>query len=226
MLFHHGGGDYEVAASAAATAARSRMEEKIATGKASAIALYESVHSAVPVDAIVRGRALQFKSGELPGDAPVTVTVGAGPMTVHKHALEQMADKAGVPARYLGDLVTAKETWKWDLASNILDEHFHGETAVRGEDLSQNRHLIRAVGGQVRACLSDKFRRLDSRPLLEAFSGACQDLGGRLADNIEFSNRTYRADTRAQTLALNDIVKGTLGPKNVHQLLATIKAAD
>jgi len=29
MLFHHGGGDYEVAASAAATAARSRMEEKI-----------------------------------------------------------------------------------------------------------------------------------------------------------------------------------------------------
>ncbi len=300
MLFHHGGGDYEVAASAAATAARSRMEEKIATGKVSAIALYETVHSAVPVDAIARGRALQFKSGELPGDAPVTVTVGAGPMTVHKHALGQMADKAGVPARYLGDLLTAKETWKWDLASNILNEHFHGETSVRGEDLSQNRHLIRAVGGQVRACLSDKFRRLDSRPLLEAFSGACQDLGaipvegtctdirvalkaflplvfepvpnevmclgvewsnsdfgagkhalrafifrlwcangavmedalsqvhlgGRLADNIEFSNRTYQADTRAQTLALNDIVKGTLGPKNVHQLLATIKAAD
>lgn len=298
MLFHHGGGDYEVAASAAATAARAKMEEKIAGGKASAIALYEKVHAAVPVDAIARGSALHFTHEQ----GPVVVSVGSSmePYTIHRHALGQMADKADIPARYLADLIEAPEAWKRELGARMLNEHFHNSTRVRSEDQSQNRHLVRAVDGQVRGFLSDKYRRLDSRPLLESFAGACHalgaipvegtvtdtrlalkaflplvfepvpnevmclgvewsnsdfgagkhalrafifrlwcangavmedalsqvHLGGRLADNIEFSNRTYMLDTKAQVSALNDIVQSTLGPNNVHQLLATIKAAD
>ncbi len=300
MLFHHGGGDYEVAASAAATAARERMEAKIATGKASAIALYEKVHAAVPVDSIARGNALGFVHDQATGSVEVGVGNDSPAFTIHKHALGQIAEKADIPARYLGDLVSAPEAWKRDLGARMLNDHYHGATKVRSEDQSANRHLVRVVDGQVRGFLSDKYRRLDSRPLLEAFAGACQalqaipvegtvtdtrvalkaflplvfepvpnevmclgvewsnsdfgagkhalrafifrlwcangavmedalsqvHLGGRLADNIEFSNRTYQLDTRAQVSALNDIVRSTLGPTNVHQLLATIKAAD
>jgi hypothetical protein len=299
MLHHHGGGDYEVAASAAATAARAKMDEKIATGKASAVALYEKVHAAVPVDAIARGQALDFGVGHEMSNLQMRIGRAAEPFSVHRHALGQIAEKANIPSRYLGELTTGEE-WKRQLAARILNEHFHNETHARSEDQSQNRHLVRAVNGEVRGFLSDKYRRLDSIPLLEAFAEACTELraipvegtvtdtrvalkaflplvfepvpnevmclgvewsnsdfgagkhalrafvfrlwcangavmedalsqvhlGGRLADNIEFSNRTYQADTRAQVLALGDIVRGTLGPKNVHQLLATIKAAD
>jgi hypothetical protein len=303
MLFHHGGGDYEVAVSAAATAARAKMEAKISTGKASAVALWERVHSAVPVDAVVRGTAMHFEhSLATPEPAPVLVRIGnaAERYSIHRHALGQMAEKAGIPGRYLGELVTAPEPWKRELATRMLNEHFSQPAEIRSEDQSANRHLLRSVNGQVRACLSDKFRRLDSRPLLDAFAGACDELkaipvegtvtdirvalkaflpmvfepvpgevmclgvewsnsdfgagkhglrafifrlwcangavmedvlsqvhlGTRLADNIEFSNRTYMLDTKAQVSALEDVVKNTLGPKNVNQLLATIKAAD
>jgi hypothetical protein len=300
MLYHHGQGSYEVAVSEAATKARDIMERKITSGQASAAALLEHINTNIPVDAIARGQALMFDNAS-GGRLEVGFRNQIGSMMkVHKHALGQIAAKAEIPMSYLSDLVTAQDGWKRDLSARILNDHFGKVTVERKEDLSQNRHLVRSVNGEVRGFLSDKYRRLDSRPLLEAFAGACQalgavpvdgtvtdtrvalkaflpmvfepvpnevmclgiewsnsdfgagkhalrafifrlwcangatmedalsqvHLGGRLSDNIEFSQRTYMADTRAQTLALGDVVKGTLGPANVAVLLQTIKAAD
>jgi hypothetical protein len=301
MLHHHGpAGTYDVAASEAATRARSLMEQKIETGKQSAIQLYERVHAAVPVDAIVRGRGLAFQYGVGPEDMPVSVSAGGSPMGIHRHALQQMAGKAGIPGQYLAELVGAPEGWKRELAARTLTDHFTRTQVVQREDLSGSRHLVRAVNGEVRGFLSDRYRRLDSRPLLEAFAEGCRELGavpvegtttdvrvalkaylpmvfepvpnevmclgvewsnsdfgagkhalrafiyrlwcangavmedamsqvhlgGRLADTIEFSDRTYALDTRASVSALRDVVAGTLGPKSVNTLLATIRAAD
>jgi len=174
MLHHHSATDYNVAASAAATAARDLMEKKIAGGKASAVALYDRVHGAVPVDAVVRGRALQFGYGV---EEPLTVAAGAGPMAIHRHALQQMASKAGIPGNFLSDLVGAQEQWKHELAARTLNDFYGRQVVEKSGDLAGKRHLVRAVGGQVRGFLSDSYRRLDSRPLLMAFAEECNAIG-------------------------------------------------
>jgi len=302
MLYHHGSeSEYQVSATAAATAARALMEKKIENGKASAELLYERVHSNVPDDSIVRGRGLKFSYGiDTSVEAPLSVTTGGTELTIHRHALQQIAGKAGIPGQYLGELVNSPDMWRRELAARMLNDHYQRGTVDDGEDLSASRHLVRAVHGQVRGFLSDRYRRLDSRPLLEAFAGACHQLGavpvegtatdtrmalkaylpmvfepvdnevmcvgvewsnsdfgagkhairsfifrlwcangatmedalsqvhlgGRLADSIEFSERTYQLDTSTQVSALGDVVKGALGPKGVSTILDTIRAAD
>jgi hypothetical protein len=294
MLVHHGSQSYDVAVSEAATKARALMEQKIEAGRASAAALWDHVHTSVPADAIVRGRGMKFGSDlQQPG---LMVQAGGAPMTVHRYALGQMASKAGIPGQYLAELVGAEDPWKRELAARTLNDFYGRSTS----ELSTSRHLVRAVRGQVRGFLSDRYRRLDSRPLLEAFADGCKELGavpvdgtvtdvrialkaylplvfepvpgevmcygvelgnsdygagklalrtflfrlwcangcctedvmsqvhlgGRLADNVEFSDRTYMLDTRASVSALNDVVRGTLAPTSVETVMNTIRAAD
>ncbi len=290
--------NYAVSKSEYAVRARDILEKRIATGRASAAATFETVHKAVPVDSIVRGRAMKFGF-----DGQLVVDVGGGgdvaARGVHDHALGQMCAKAGLPAAYVKDLLRSPEPWKAELATKILNDHFQLAHAERNEDVSQHRHLVRAVDGQVRGFLSDRYRRLDSRPLLEAFAGECSalgavpvegiatdtrvsirallphvfepvpnevlclggewsnsdfgagkhafrafilrltclngatmedamaqvHLGGRLSDDIEFSDKTFQLDTRTSVSALKDVVRGVLSPKSVDMSLATIKAA-
>lgn len=252
--------------------------------------LFEHAATAIPVDSIVKGRALDFVYEEGQGLKAVYGGVGC---RIHKHALQQIAAKAGVPGAYLAGLVDGEHAWQKALASTILDRHFH-------DGAPQQRFLARATQNELRGFLSDRYRRLDSRPLLEKFAETCQEvgavpvdghvtdtrlalkavlpmvfepvagevmclgvewgnsdygaakhavrafilrltclngatmedslaqvhLGGRLAEDIQLSQRTYDLDTRASVSALGDIVKGVLGPARVNTLLAGIKAAD
>jgi hypothetical protein len=165
---------------------------------------------------------------------------------------------------------------------------------------AQKRMLFRAVDGELRAQLSDRYRRLDSRPLLEEFVTGCAAIGaipcegtvtdtrcalkaylpivfepvpnevmvfgleffnsdfgrgkfgirstvwrlwctnratledamaqvhfgGRLDDAIEFSENTQRLDTETAMSAMQDVIKGTLGPAKVNQTLSLIRTAD
>lgn len=279
---------YQEAASDAAKHARSIMEAKIEAGRASASALFTRIHTEIPSDTIVKSPSLNF----VPSEKGVNLGYGSSEsVSVHKHALSQIAGKAGVPGAYLGELVSGAE-WQRALAANILNEHFQKGTP-------DSRYLVRSLNQEARGFLSDRYRRLDSRPLLDAFALACQNvgavpvdgtgsdtrvtmkaflpivfepvpnevlclgvewgnsdfgaarhtvramiwrlwctnkatledslaqvhLGGRLGDDIEFSNRTYQLDTQTSVSALGDIVKGTLGPAKVNSLLEGIKQA-
>jgi len=62
-----------------------------------------------------------------------------------------------------------KGDWGMNLILENLNEH------MRRED--SRRVLTRTVGGQIRGILSDSYRRMDSRPVLDAFAGACADVG-------------------------------------------------
>jgi hypothetical protein len=186
MLTHHDSRAYAIVASDAAKHARSIMEKKIEEGRASTTRLFDHVMSQVPQDRIVRSGTLQFEDD--PKLDELTIRVGGtnrperdGFYTIHSHALGQMADKIGVPGAYLAKLVGGEE-WQRELAADILNEHFH-----RG--LPGGRFLARSTGGQVRGFLSDKFRRLDNRPLLEAFAGACQDVGAVPVEGVASETR-------------------------------------
>ena len=168
--------NYNISHSAAATAARAIMENKIESGRASAMNLFERVINDSPHDMVAPGQRIEF--GMDTTTVPqLAMTVGQTAMTVHRHALGQIAGRAGIPGAYINELVSAKEPWKNKLGTDTLNEFFHNEHAIRRDDASKNRHLIRAVNGQARGFLSDRYRRLDSRPLVEAFAEECNKLG-------------------------------------------------
>lgn len=163
--------------SALAIAGREILGRKVKEGLASAKATMEHVHAAIPTDAIVAGPAFSFHPS--PG---LALTFGSNTghgspdwcvdaRTIHPHALTQLAGTAGVPGAYLAELASSTHLWQRELATRTLSEFF-----AKGEP-SRKRYLARSVGAQVRGVLSDRFRRLDSRPLLDAFAETCQEIG-------------------------------------------------
>lgn len=90
----------------------------------------------------------------------VNMAMPEGNFTLHDNAIGQIADKFGIPARYLRQLAAGDE-WQRHLASNILNEH-SGWT-------ERSRVLVRSVGQEVRAVLSDSYRRINSIDILTAF---------------------------------------------------------
>lgn len=147
------------------------MEDRIAKGRTSAVEIYSRVQKEIPEDQLAVGRALAFA----PSDKGLELATGGTALVVHKHALAQLAGKASIPAAYLNDLVNSEDGWKQSLASHILGKHY-GE--ITGESANGNtRFLLRSVNGSLRGFLSDRYRRLDSRPILESFIDACKTVG-------------------------------------------------
>lgn len=288
---------YSASSSDTAIKAREIMERKMGIGRQSALKVLEHVNTHVPNDAIATGEALEFAPRDGSG---LSLSLRNQPSRdLHPHALRQAAYKAGVPGAFITDLASAVEPWRRDMAADILNRHFHESQAVERDSLPGKRFLVRAVQNQSRAILSDRFRRLDSRPLVETFAKGCASigavpvdgvvsdlrlalkaflpivfepipgevmclgiewgnsdfgtakhslrayilrltclngatmedslaqvhLGGRLADNVEFSEKTYQLDTATQASAMGDLIQNVLGPKHVDLLLATIKSA-
>lgn len=181
LTHHDSTRTYAEAASDAAKHARGIMESKIEAGRASATALFERVFAQVPDDKIVRAQALKFDIA--PGVPGLNVGFGTEETRgIHRHALGQMASKASVPGAYLAELVQSEGPWQGALAAHILNEHF-------SKGVDAERYLLRSVEGEVRGFLSDRYRRLDSRPLLEAFAEECQVVGAVPVDGTGSDTR-------------------------------------
>jgi hypothetical protein len=170
MLYHDVGGDYNVAASNAARKAREKMDDIISRGMASAGATVQKVIDEVPEDRIVKATALRFDPmEEIDG---VNVTIGnQDTFSIGKHALGQFCSRAHVPMAFYKYLTENEETSGWGsgLVANVLNEMYDH----MGD---HKRFLARSFGGTLRGWLSDSYRRLDSRPLLDSFLGAINDL--------------------------------------------------
>jgi len=156
------------------TTAGDRLNQAIQKYQGTAGATLERVLSQVPQDAIVKANALQFRPEPQGG----VLEMSAGTDSVwrlHRHALSQVAETGNVPLTYVDHLGGRDSSpWQRELLSDVL---------TRTYQHSGKRHLIRAVGmnggvREARGFLSDKYRRLDSRPLLEAFIESARKQGG------------------------------------------------
>ena len=96
-----------------------------------------------------------------------------GQFTLHDNAIGQLADRMGIPQRYLRGL-SSGEPWAKQLAATLLNEH-SGWT-------QRSRVLVRTVGKQVRGVLSDSYRRLNSVEILTAFVQEAADQGAVISD--------------------------------------------
>jgi len=156
----------QAAKSEAAAKFRTKLEAQIEAGRASALALFEKVQREVPEDRIANTHGFRF---DLQGEQTLVLQTGDNPQqTVHHHALHQILERVGIPRAYATSL-SERGPWGAELLVQNLNRLYEGDAAKRA--------LVRAIGSQVRAVLSDKFRRLDSRPLLDAFAEGCQEIG-------------------------------------------------
>lgn len=92
---------------------------------------------------------------------------------VHIHAIRQVAAKLNIPPAYLTGLLMGDE-WQKTLAYNIMNTH-NGWT-------SRDKVLVRAVGPEVRAFLSDQYRPLDSEMIFGTHVDEVYENGGQLSD--------------------------------------------
>ena len=285
MLYHHDGRSYQEAASEAAAHARIKLEKLIEDGRQKGAAVIETVQNNQPTDAIIRGASVKV-TDELLLDAVIAETEQ---QRIHKHALDQMSSAAGIKEGYARFLQDKGDWGKALLAQNLNTLFEHDE----------KRHLVRVVNGEVRGFLSDAYRRLDARPLIDSFCATMQligalpiegsaldtkislkailpkvfepvadevlavgmqfstsdygdgalslrmfilrlwctnyavteetmrqvHLGRRLDENFVFSQKTYELDTQATASAVRDVVRNTLGPAKVNELINGVKAA-
>lgn len=188
MLTHHDQRDYEVAATEAAKAAREKLEARIAHGRERAGRVITEVLDTTPTDRIVKGAALDFVANPYSLNIHIPKHDGPGAIAegVHRHALTQVADRVGIPDKYVSRLLEKGEFGRELLAYNLRTLYQKG---------NGTRYLLRSVRGELRGFLSDSYRRMDSRPALEAFAEACKVIGAEPTE-------AYQLDTKFTVTAM------------------------
>ena len=178
---HHDQRSYGAAVDASGKKFKAMLEAQIQASQDSAMGVIEKIQNEVPVDRIVHTRALTFalEEQEPQNDveiiAPPNILIGTKDRRakghfmepMHKHALTQVAERAGIPGTYLNRLLT--RPYGPQLVIENLTTIFQKE--------EPSKYLVRSVGDEVRGVLSDSFRRMDSRPIIEMFASECQAVG-------------------------------------------------
>jgi len=95
-------------------------------------------------------------------------------MTVHNHAVTQLGAKLGIPTAYLNGLADGNQE-KRDLAAYILNSH-------RQWMDDDKRFLLRAVGDEVRGVLSNSYKRMDSKMVINSFLQEVRTSEAKIAD--------------------------------------------
>jgi hypothetical protein len=286
--------NYNESKSADASRWREVLENAIQKRIGSAVNVIETVKSQIIEDHIVRAKSLNFSAVvDNQSDTLATVVMQLPNKTekcLHQNAVRQLAEKSNMPKKFI-DMMIGEGHWGASLIAHNFNEILHHGN---GE-----KNLIRSIGNETRAFLSDRFRRIDSRPLVDAFAGTAQEfglmpyegyaldttvrirgiipvifepypgefvafglqwknsdfgvgghelgffmlrptclngavgdsvlrqvhLGGRLSEDLIYSQETYQLDTMANVSALKDVVRAALNPANIDQHVEAIKIA-
>jgi hypothetical protein len=172
-LFHHGAASYETQIGIMAENVRKRFEASIYAGKHEAQRMLEQIDREVPADQLLPSAAMRF----VPAANGVEVLIGGETQErIHDHALRQFCQRGAFNLKYgrqLTDMASAAGAEKnakpgaGDWARELL-AHNLNELYTRGPGAGK-RYLKRSVDSEVRGWLSDRYRRLDCRPLLSSF---------------------------------------------------------
>lgn len=183
---HHGAIKVDEArAREAADSARAKMEADIERGRASATALIERVFTEVPQDFVLPAKGIEFGADE----TGIFAIAGENEWNVHPWALDQVADRVSTRDdakggnRKVAPAIKAMADfggWERDIACRIINEVFARNTG---------KYLVRAVDSKMRAFLSNRYRRLNTRDTLGAFVAEAADLGAVPIDGVGTDTR-------------------------------------
>lgn len=171
---------------------RQKMEQYIERGRGAAANLVGRILSETPRDRYVPASALRFVPAN---DTTLSLSLAEESRLIHSHALDQTAERAGLRLGYLHDLVERKQPWSTELAAsnlNTLLAHTEG------------RFLVREVGQTVRGILSDSYRRIDSRPTIDALIAESETAGAVIVDGTYTETRVSLKVVRAEPIEVFD----------------------
>ena len=162
--------------------AEEKMHAALAVGLDQGERVLQATLAAQPVDQLAFAHRLTFGFGatdqEVLDQVLTMSTQGdqAHRWTIHPHARQQLAEGVGVPSQYV-DRLAGGDDWQKTLLADILTRSYEQQPV-------EQRHLVRSIPDgngnlEIRGFLSDKFRRLDSRPILQAFVEAASAAGAR-----------------------------------------------
>lgn len=167
--------------------ALARMQEYIDRGRTRAEHVVRSVMEQQPRDRYVPVRALRFGHGE---QALRAIVGEDAPLAINQHALDQTAERAGLNLRFLHELQGRKEEWSNNLASLNLNQ-------LLCHMPEKDRFLVRQVGDTVRGVLSSAYKRIDSRPTVDALIGAAMDAKAAVVEGVYSETRVSLKIVRA-----------------------------
>ena len=165
------------AGSPIAVRARQRLEERFTQGRMVVDAVLDKVESTIPTDYLVPSQSVEF----VPADHNVGVRFPKvdTAMTVHGHALGQLADRVNIPSRYVGTLQKEDPAL---LALNLTGRY-------RRQD--GTKFLARTVDHQLRGWLSANYKRFNAAPLVGAFLDEAVRLGAVPIDGQQLDTKVY-----------------------------------
>ena len=155
------------------TAATHKLEQLIEKGRSTAGEVVNYVMNHQPTDRLVRGGQFEFEPDPDHNAVMVSLPSGAGGpvrQRMHRHSIQQIAVTTDLPLKFIDSLQQTSDPWGRELLAHNLATLFRNRFA-------QSRYLLRSLNGEVRGFLSDRYRRLDSRPIVEAFATAVQEKG-------------------------------------------------
>jgi hypothetical protein len=182
VLLHHDAREYNIAASEAAKAARTKFEAMIVEGPGRVSTALQKLADEHPDDYVVPAKSLGFRAQDDSIVLAHPVPDGTERLaSLHRNALRQAADRADVPWTFVQRLQDGTD-WKSELLARNLNEIFSHDSG---------RCLVRYVGDQARGLLSDKFRRMDSDVLVATFFDACKQFGALPVEGMYLETRVH-----------------------------------
>lgn len=199
--------------------ARAKMTGYIESCRGKASATMTSIRDVVPTDRVIPAKDLTFEVGA--GDALTYFRKGEclaprlGGMrflpntatrveSLHRNGLSQLAGRLEIPMAYVDHLLALED--EIDVApgitgtKNCWGRHLLAQTLRTHVNHKDERYLVRSVGGEARAVLSDKFRRIDCRPGALALLEAAQKADLVVADGSFTDTRSTLKFIRPKVL--------------------------
>ena len=175
MLQHPGSEPYEEAAKTATHWATTKLNALIAHGRATTQDVLERVDAQIIDDAIVPYNQLKFMATE-------TSVALCKPWraAIHEHAIGQIVAKLGGSQRITD----------WALTPETADE-FVSILNLKMQYMTGRKFLLRSVKEEVRGFLSDRYRRLDVRPLVNALVVAAVQEHGAVVTDAHMSATSF-----------------------------------
>lgn len=185
-MYHHSDQNYEEAKSDAAKHMLAEIKKRIEDGKAKGRAAVTKLANEVPQDYLVRESDTEFVLQDSTSSIVLRTRMDGNAsdteFRLHPHAFGQVVDATpGVkpPRDFVQKLLSEGQG---ELAVHILNELYH-----RGK----KRHMLRTVGGVARGFLSDSYRRLDTRVLLDTWLHTAVAAGATVYEGHASDTRTF-----------------------------------
>lgn len=147
------------------------------------------------VDRLISSKELHFDvSGERVALSYADLSAGEGEAYfLHRNAIAQFANKFDVPGKYLRESALG-EPWQRQLAASIMQTHT--------ENTEKQTLFLRAIDGEARALLSDKYKPMASAPIFLSFMEEAKRAGAVTFDAHLSDLKAYLEVVHPELLAI------------------------